>query len=143
MDYSKEMLTLCRKKFPELTLLQGDFNQNQSFLTFPENKATRLPPASYDFVFSSGAVSEYVDLEKVLPFVYLLLKKGGIFINIGIKRNIVGLIMGKLWHFTAPGKEKFIDACRKAGFSVVQEMSLSWKFFPTNFVKYCIISKKE
>lgn len=142
MDYSEEMLALCKQKFPQLILLQGDFNRGESFVSFPEGKPVILPLASYDFIFSSGAVSEYGDLAKVLPLVYSLLKRGGVFVNIGIKRNVVGWIMGKLWHFTAPGKEKFMSACRETGFSQVEEVKISWKYFPTSFVKYAVVGKK-
>ncbi len=66
MDYSEEMLALCKQKFPQLTLLQGDFNR----------------------------------------------------------------------------REKFMSACREAGLSPVEEVKISWKYFPTSFVKYGVVARK-
>ena len=142
VDYAEEMLMLCRKKFSKITLLQGDFNQSESFASFPEGKNITLTLASYDFIFSSGAVSEYGDLQKVLPLVNELLKEKGIFVNIGIQRNPIGFIMGKLWQFTAPGKNKFTAACQEADFSTIEEIKIPWKFFPTSAVKYCVLARK-
>ncbi len=142
VDYSEEMLALCKQKFPSVSLLHGSFNDDGFFLTFPKKFPVQIASGSYDLIFSSGAISEYGDLSKVLPLSYRLLKEDGLLVNIGIKRNPVGLIMGKVWHFRAPGKERFMAACSEAGFSKVEDIKLSWKYFPTSFVKYCVLAKK-
>ena len=40
VDYAEEMLMLCEEKFPQVTLLHGDFNHRR-FFSFPNRKETR------------------------------------------------------------------------------------------------------
>lgn len=141
LDQSESMLSICRERLPQLELVLGDFNQKECYNAFPEKKPIALQTNSYDLVFTTGAVSEYADLQQVVPFVYDLLKPGGQYVNIGIKRNFVGKIMGVLWKFNPAGKKKLMSVCKQAGFSV-NEVPVSWKFFPTTYVKYVVVATK-
>lgn len=140
-DYSEEMLKICHERYPNVKLVKGDFNKKEdlaSFITTLDDKIISFSESSFDFVFSTGAVSEYGQLEKVIPIVYNLIKKDAPFINIGIKRNLVGLIMGKCWNFNPPGENKLIEECEKAGFSDTALIPISWRLFPTSYVKYVV-----
>ena len=139
LDVSKNMLQIYNKKFPTVPLFIGDFNKETKFTNLKNSRKENLP--KFDFIISSGAVSEYGDLSKVIPLVHNLLKDNGTFINIGIKRNIIGLIQGFFWSFNPPGRKKFSNACKKYGFSV-KTRSISSKYFPTSLVKYVTICRK-
>ena len=142
LDYSEEMLKMCSRKLPEVKLLVGDFNQVEIFHTFPDKKRVALNDASFDCIVSAGAISEYGDLDKALPFVYKLLKKDGFFINIGTKRNVAGIIGGKIWHFKPLGKKRFMSVCENMNFSRVHSIGIPANLFPTSILRYVLIAQK-
>jgi len=142
IDISEEMLKICHKKFPDIELLLGDFNQAKSFLSFTRKKYVNLNSSSFDLIISAGALSEHGDLDRAVPLIYNLLKKNGIFINMGTNKNIGGMISGKIWHFKPVGKKKFIFICRNSGFSSIQTIPIPWKLFPINYLKYVVRAKK-
>ena len=144
-DYSDEMLKICHERYPNLKLVRGNFNEKEdfdSFITTLDDKIVSFPDSSFDFIFSTGAVSEYGQLEKVIPIIYNLIKRDSQFINIGIKRNLIGLIMGRCWNFDPPGENKFIEECKKAGFSDTTLIPINWRVFPTSYVKYVVKAVK-
>ncbi len=91
---------------------------------------------------STGAVSEYGEVKKVIPFVYALLKSEGVFINVGVKKNIASIITGKIWHYKPTSRKKFIEVCRKEGFSEIEIIYLPWTLFPMNCLKYAVRARK-
>src|SRR3989344_932782 len=115
LDISDEMLKLYKSKFPNVQAVLGDFNKGKTFHSFPDKKPIKLP--SFDFIISTGAVSEYGDRSKALPRIYKLLKKRGVFVNIGVENNLLGRLIAKAWHFTPTSSEKFMNSCQNAGFA--------------------------
>ena len=142
LDCSEEMLSLYQKKFPDVNVIIGDFNKKQNFSLFVSRKPIFIEPNSFDLIVSTGAVSEYGNVEKVIPFIYSILKNKGIFINIGIKKNVMSLVTGKIWHYKAVGKKEFISVCKNNGFSKIYSMKISWNHFPTNITKFAIKTEK-
>ncbi len=126
------MLKLCSKRFPDLKLIQGDFNKAKAFEKL----------GKYDFIFSTGAITEYSQLDISLPLIYKHLKKKGTLILIGINRNVVGKVMSKLWKFELRGKEKIISALKKTKFRKIEVVPVSWKLFPTSYVKFVVKARK-
>lgn len=131
-DYCEEMLNIYKKRFSEIETVIGDFNKGLNY----------FDSESFDLIVSTGAVSEYGDREKVIPFVYEILKNGGAFVNVGIKKNVMSLITRKVWHYKPMGKKDFISACNKAGFSDIEKIKISWDCFPTNITKFVIKARK-
>ena len=130
-DYSEEMLNICKTKFPKMKAVIGDFN-----------KEINLNKNSFELVVSTGAVSEYGNVKEVIPSIYSLLKKNGIFINIGIKKHFMNIVPGRLWHYRPIGKNEFIIACENSGFRKIGQIKLSWSDFPTNITKFVIKAEK-
>jgi len=143
LDYSEEMLKLYQERFPSIKTIIGDFNQQNNFQTFPTKRPILFRPNSFNLIVSTGAVSEYGDIGRVIPFIYKLLKKNGYFINIGIKRNIMSIVTGKLWHYKPAGRKNLTKVCKKAGFQGIQNIKIPWKNFPNNITKFVTLAKKR
>jgi len=142
VDCSPEMLQICRRKFPDVRLLVGDFNNGAKFIDLRTDRRASLRRGSFDLVVSTGAVSEYGMLETVIPMIYRLTRKKGLFINVGIKHNLLNRMFGRIWGFHPKGKTAFIQACRACGFTDVQSVNLPWRLFPTNILKFVVTARK-
>ena len=142
VDYSESMLYLYKTRFPKTRIIVGDFNKGDNFHEFESEKKAQLDANSFDLIVSTGAVSEYGDKDKVIPFIYKLLKKESIFINIGIRKNVMGLVTGRLWRYKPIGKRELIRICRIVGFSKINTARLSWNHFPSNITKFVLKAVK-
>lgn len=138
MDFSEAMLTLYKRRFPKAKAIIGDFNKQTGFYSFSSDKNIKLSKKSFDLIVSSGAVSEYGEKDRVVQFVYNLLKEEGIFVNIGIRNNVMSFITGRLWKYKPIGKNNLINACRIIGFSRIDLVRLSWSHFPSNITKFVL-----
>jgi len=143
VDCSREMLEICREKFPEARLLVGDFNKGGKFRDLRTGGRAGLRRGAFDLVISTGAVSEYGTLERVIPMIHRLTRKKGLFINVGIKRNLLNRMFGRVWGFRPKGKHALILACRTCGFRDVQSVNLPWRLFPTNLLKFVVTARKR
>jgi len=142
LDHSIEMLKICKRRIPSIQLMVGDFNDKSTICSMDDGKPVKLNDNSFDFIISTGAVSEYGDLEKVIPLVQSLLVCGGTFVNVGLKKNIVNTISGMVWHFRPKSIGSVMNSCVRYGFRTVQRVPIPWKLFPTSYLKYAIRAKK-
>jgi ubiquinone/menaquinone biosynthesis C-methylase UbiE len=141
LDLTQGMLHVCRGKLPAAKLLVGDFNRPGGYRAFPNGGPATLE-SDYDLVISTGALSEYGDLQHALPLLHRHLKPGGVLLTIGISRNPVNHISGRLWDFEPRGSREFMGACEDAGFEDVARERISWKWFPTNVLKYAVTARR-
>ncbi len=142
LDYSEEMLKLYQERFPTIKTIIGDFNQQDNFQTFPTKRLTSFKQDSFNLIVSTGAVSEYGDIERVIPFIYKLLKNEGYFVNVGIKRNIMSIVTGKIWHYKPSGRKILKKACKKVDFKNIQNIKIPWKHFPNNITRFVTSARK-
>jgi trans-aconitate methyltransferase len=108
LDFSDKLLSVLKKRLPDTDIVRADMN-----------KQPALKSAPFHLVVSAGAVSEYGDLNIVLPWIRSLLVPGGMFINIGVDDNFLGRLTGLLWRFQPRSAATFTAACRAAGFDPV------------------------
>jgi SAM-dependent methyltransferase len=141
LDLATGMLDVCRAKLPRARLVVGDFNRPGEYRIHGNGRPVTLHD-DYDLVMSTGAVTEYGDLGVTLPLLHRHLRPGGRLLAIGISRNLVNQVSGRLWDFTPRGRRVFTDACRDAGFHDVRRVPIPWKWFPTNVLKYAISARK-
>ena len=142
LDYSIEMLKICRRRIPSIQLMVGDFNDETTICSMDDGKPVKLNDDSFDFIISTGAVTEYGDLERVIPLVRRLLVSGGTFVNVGLKKNLVNMVSGMVWHFRPKSIGTVMSSCVRYGFQTVQRVPIPWKLFPTSCLKYAIRAKK-
>jgi ubiquinone/menaquinone biosynthesis C-methylase UbiE len=143
LDSSGHMLCRYVKKFPKSLALQGDFNDESTFRNIKTRRRISLPAGSYDLVISSGAVSEYGDLSKVLPLILRLLKREGIFVNIGVKDSLVNKLSSKVWDYEPTTERKFVKALKACGFDDIRGVTMPTMLFPTNILKYAVRASKK
>ncbi|MFH1403534.1 MAG: class I SAM-dependent methyltransferase [Candidatus Altiarchaeota archaeon] len=142
MDCSESMLRIYNNKFPGLSTLCGDFNNGNCFRSYPGGGMVKLEPSSFDIIVSTGAVSEYGDLERTIPFIHSLLREDGVFINVGVRKNVINKISGRIWHYKPNGREKLVQSCRDTGFRDIEDMNISIRHFPSNMLKYVVKAVK-
>jgi len=142
LDLSLEMMKICQQKVPSAKLIEGDFNQPGSFRDFVSAERVELEKGTFDLIISTGSLSEYGDLEKVLPFIRELLTEEGKLINIGIRNSFIGYIQSVLYLFKARGLRTFVAEAERAGFEKTIPLPMSLKHFPTNVFKYAVQSEK-
>lgn len=142
LDLSDEMMKICQQKVPNLKLIKGDFNQPESFEIFSNGVNFEFDKNYFDLIISTGSLSEYGELENVLPFVKSLLTPEGRLINIGIRNSAIGFFQSVLYHFKARGLRKFSEATWEAGFKNVTHLKMPLKCFPTNVFKYAVSAER-
>ncbi len=141
-DYSEAMLIIHKQRYPDVPLIIGNYNDESSFHTFPDYKSVSLASLEFDLVLSAGSVSEYGNPQKTIPFIYRILKQEGIFLNIGVSRNLYGYISGWIWDFKPLGEKRCVEQCWKQGFTDIAKYPISWKLFPMNIFKYALMAIK-
>lgn len=137
LDQSPEMLSQFRQRHPGIPALSGDFNHLSLLDSHP-----MLRPATYDFILSAGALSEYGSHESY-ALVARLLKEGGLFLNIGIQRNVIGRLIGAVWGFHPSDPRAIVKTCQRVGFSDVSAYRLSWECFPRTLIDVVILARKR
>jgi ubiquinone/menaquinone biosynthesis C-methylase UbiE len=142
LDYSEEMIMKCSSKIKNARYVIGDFNDRSSFIDAKTKKKDLLKNNSFDLVLSAGAISEYSNLKKSIPIVYSLLKKEKIFLNIGIKKNILNRFSGMIWRYSAVSPRDFKKECFLAGFSEVKQIKIPSRYFFFKYRYFVVIAKK-
>lgn len=141
-DLSECMLERYCKSHRYSAAVLGDFNEGNGFMKFPSREKTSFGDGSFDLILSTNAVSEYGDLDRALPFIHRICSKKGYFINIGIKDSLINKFSSKLWKFKPSSHIKFIKMCRKHGFKDVSLEYIEMSCFPSNYLKYLVVSRK-
>lgn len=108
-DFAPNMLARYNEKFPSNPTTILDFNKNL------EGKLAEQQ-GMFDMVVSSGAVTEYGRGTTPYQNIYSLLKQGGFFINIGIRKNISNIFSAPFWKYRALSPRRAIELCEEVGF---------------------------
>ncbi len=141
-DYSSEMLKIYKDRNPDVQIIQGDYNNELSFRSFPSREHISLDSNRFDLVISATSISEYGIPSKIFSFVNRILKKDGLFLIVGIKNNIIGYISNMIWDFKRLGEEDLISQFQKSNYIGIKNHKISWKFFPMNLMKFTISARK-
>ncbi len=142
IDFSENMIKEYSLNFPNAKAVIGDFNDDKTLRLYPGGEYASFPDSYFDIVISSGALSEYGNLKKAMPFIYSKIKKSGVLINVGIKDNPFNKITGFLWKYSATGKKKLFEACKEQGFRDIKYFKIPLRFFPNNIRYYIIKATK-
>lgn len=142
LDFSEGMIKIYESSFPNSKSVIGDFNDEKTFRAYPKGAIIKFPDSYFDLIISTGALSEYGDMNKVIPFIYRKLKKNGVLINIGVNDGPLSKITGFFWGYKTTGKKKFFKACREHGFAEVNHIRIPFRFFPNNYWRYIAKARK-
>ena len=142
VDFSESMIKEYISNFPNAKAVIGDFNDDKTLRLYPLGESIAFPDSYFDIVISSGALSEYGNLKKAMPFIYSKIKKSGVLINVGINDGSLNKITGFFWKYSATGKKKLFEACKGQGFGDIEYFKIPLRFFPNNYRYYIIKATK-
>lgn len=140
LDISHSMLKKCEEKMPDTTLIQGDYNKQQ-FSSFPDGIPYKFKEKSFDLITSTGSLTEYGNLDEVIPFLFTLLKPGGHLINIGHQVGIINTIVLYFWKGKSTSKNRLKKKCIDANFESVNYLSMPLIKNIWSRRKYCAVAK--
>ena len=127
--------------FDRLTIAVGDLRHPHRVRRLGDGGALELAEASFDGIFVSGAL-EHVPLFETLPRLVKLLKPGGIFLNLGVKRNPAGAVLGMVYRFRPYRTAELQEALSQAGLEDIRVIRLAPEDFPANLSRIAIMAKK-
>ncbi len=128
--------------FTRLTLAVGDLRHPHRVRRLGNGGGMELAEASFDGVFVSGAL-EHVPMAEVLPALAKLLKPGGIFFNLGVRRNPAGAVLGMVYRFRPYSVAEMREACECAGLEDIRVMRFAPEDFPANLSRIAIVARKR
>ncbi len=126
-DYSKDMLMAAEKfqekeNYSNVEFYLGDIESVNPLKNF-NGEMKFLEEESFDYIFVSGAL-EYVDMEKGIRELAKYLKKDGVLINIAVRNNLCGKLIGKLMGFKPYSKEQLLNALKEAKLADIKEVPI-------------------
>lgn len=125
-----------------ITLAVGDLKTPQR-LHDPETHATiAIPDGYFDGVFVSGAL-EHVPLEAAVAKLARLMRPGGMFFNLGMRRSPAGSVLGMMYGAKPYSLPAMRRACERAGLEDIRVIRLSVEDFPANLSRIAIWAKKQ
>ena len=135
------------KRFPEegidnVRLFQNDLNTPEILDDFYTKQAFNVPPDFFDAVITSGAL-EHVPVEVVIPRLASLLRPGGMFLNLGVRRNPAGAVLAMVYKFKPHSLDEIRRICRDSGLSDIRTLRLSAEDFPANLSRVAILARKK
>lgn len=120
---------------------QADLKTPHLLRVIETEQVLNLPDGYFDFIITSAAL-EHAPLPETAACFHKLLKPSGVFLNIGMKENSVGKILGKVYDFTPHPVAIITSACKEAGFRRVAPAKLFPRHFPANLSRMATIAEK-
>jgi predicted TPR repeat methyltransferase len=142
LDYSEKMLRIYRKRYPENKIVFGDFNNPDSFRDFTHKRPVSLNEGMFDLVISTAAVTEYGQLDRLIPYIYRILGDEGCFFSIGVRKRKLNILSSKIWHLNTITVAEYMKKCEQAGFGKVRRIQIGAGLFPSNLLKFSVLAKK-
>ena len=100
-----------------------------------------LSRGSLDAVVVSGAL-EHVALDTAMPRLVELLKPGGTFFALSMRRNPVGAALGMIYHCKPYTLPEMRSAAGRAGLDDIRVVRLGTEDFPANLSRVAILARK-
>ena len=100
-----------------------------------------IPELSLDAVMVSGAL-EHVALDETIKRLVKLLKPGGLFFNLGVRKNPAVAVLGMVYHFRPYSIAELRRACARAGLDDIRAIPLRVEDFPANLSRVGVIARK-
>lgn len=124
-----------------ITIAQSDLRTPEQLHLLRSQETVVVPENYFDGIVVSGAL-EHVPLEPAVARLGKLLKPGGIFLNIGLRRSPAGAMLGMMYGAKPYRIAQLRRACERAGFEDIQVIRLSVEDFPANLSRIAIMARK-
>src|SRR3989344_3855563 len=132
---------LREERAKTVSFFQNDLNNPFEIRALCEVKTNILQENSFDAIFVSAAL-EHVDVPKTIPQIANLLKPGGTFLNLGMKKGAASAVFGMVYKFKEYSPDEIRRICGKSGLTDIQLKKLSTKDFPANLSRVAVIARK-
>jgi len=129
---------LDRKRF---VIGVGDLRTPDRFEDQGSTQPLVLPERHFDAIAVGGAL-EHVPLEESVARLARLLKPGGTFLNVGLRRSPAGAILGMMYRCRPYTLAAMRSACARAGLTDIHVLRLSVEDFPANLSRIAVMAKK-
>ena len=126
----------------KLTIAEGDLAAPDRIRLFRTGETAIIPENHFDAIFVSGAL-EHVPLGESVRHLAKLLKPGGIFFNLGVRRNPAGAVLGMVYRFRPYRLAEMRSSCESAGLEDIRVLRLKAEDFPANLSRIAVIAKKS
>ena len=140
----RELATLRDKqKFPaeRFRIAESDLGTPTAVRFLDESKQTILPDESFDAIVVSGAL-EHVALSASVVRLARMLKPGGTFFNLGMRRSPVGAALGMIYRCRPYRLAEMRTAASRAGLDDIRVVRLGAEDFPANLSRVAILARK-
>ena len=147
-DIDTDMLRAMARRVAEqglakrnILLAHGNLQKPGHLRMLKTQEPVLIPNGYFDAIFVSGAL-EHVPLAETLPKLARLLKHGGMLLNISVKRNPAGAVLGMVYRFRPYRLAELRQAFSDAGLQEIRTLRLSVEDFPANLSRIAILARK-
>jgi len=149
------------KYYPNATVYAFDIDNNMLKVLKKERDKRGIPPSRlvlrqgdlkmvdklyqknfFDCIFISGAL-EYAPLKQTITKMSKLLKRGGVFVNVGVKVGPLGQVLKRVFSFDFQKPEDIASILKENHFFNIKIKPLSIKNFPANLSRISTIANKR
>lgn len=124
-----------------LRIAEGDLGTPAVVRFLNASQSTMLPDRSFDAVVVSGSL-EHVALNASVARLVKLLKPGGMFFNLGMRRSPVGAALGMIYRYRPYTLAEMRNAAIGAGLSDIRVIRLGAEDFPANLSRVAMLARK-
>ncbi|MDP3727308.1 MAG: class I SAM-dependent methyltransferase [bacterium] len=126
----------------QIIIAEGDLSAPERMRVFGTGREVAVAENYFDGIFVSGAL-EHVPLGETVRRLAKLLRPGGIFFNLGMRRSPAGAILGMMYGVKPYRIAEMRGACDAAGLADVRVLRLATEDFPANLSRIAIIAKRK
>lgn len=126
----------------QLLLAEGDLSAPEQIRLFATGERLAIADNSFDAIFISGAL-EHVPLRESMRRLARLLKPGGLFLNLALRRSPAGAILAMMYDCRPYAIAEMREACGEVGLEDVRVLRLKAEDFPANLSRVAVIAKKR
>lgn len=140
-----EMLRIVAKEGIDrsrITIAASDLRVPHHAHTFGSHERFTIPQQTLDAIFVSGAL-EHVPLGNTVERLTKLLKPGGLFCNLGLRRSATGAVLAMMYHCRPYRIAEMRNACERVGLGDIRVIRLSPQDFPANLSRIALIARKK
>jgi len=138
-----EAEAISRKEgISNVKFFQNDLNFPGDLYELDGGKKVSISEEFFKAIITSG-VLEHVDIKKVIPQLSGLMLPGGMFLNIGVKKNPMVSVLEIMYKFKPNSLEEIKYLCRKSGLDKIERIDFQPADFPANLSRVAILAKKK
>lgn len=136
------MLAKSRINGHRFIMAQSDLKEPEK-IKAADGEETIIPPDYFDAIFASGAMEHARPLAASTARLIRLLKPGGTFFNLGMRKNATGAVLTMMYKVRPYTIAEMRSANESAGLEDTKVIRLSADYFPANLSRVAVIAKKR